>query len=146
MRKNILFILLSLALPLASLRAEIQPRVDARRLNMGAAQRSFFFPGWGQWYKGDKERAISIVVVEASFLGLSYYSYQKAKDAEKDFRMGQAPYSRYTRKADQANFLLLAAGFTWIYGICDAYFAAPPGLSASVSPKGDVAVAWNVKF
>jgi hypothetical protein len=136
------------ALGLSSVRAEIVPTVDVLRLNTAAAQRSFLVPGWGQWYKQDKGKAVAIWTLEAGFLAGSAYNFQRSREAMRDFRAGDAPYSRSTRKTDQANFFLIAAAVVWGYGVLDAYLAAPPqqGMTASVGEKGAVKVAWNVRF
>ena len=132
----------------SGVRGEIVPKIDARRLNIAAAQRSFFVPGLGQWHKGDEVRACAIWGLEAGFLGLSYHSFRRARAAENDFRAGRAPYSRHTRKVDQGNFFLAAAGAVWFYGVMDAYFAAPSGngVSAGLTDQGEVRIAWNVRF
>ena len=138
-RAGFALFLAAAALGLAPARAEIVAKVDVLRLNTAAAQ--------GQWYKQDKGRAVAIWTLEAGFLAGSAYSFHRSREAMNDFRGGRAPYSRHTRKVDQANFLLIAAAVTWGYSVLDAYLGAPPqGVTASVGEKGSVQVAWNVRF
>ena len=147
-RAGIAAFLAAAALGLAPARAEIVPSVDVLRLNTAAAQRSFLVPGWGQWYKDDKGKAVAIWTLEAGFLAGSAYNFQRSREAMRNFRDGSGPYSRSTRKTDQANFFLIAAAVVWGYGVLDAYLGAPPqqGMTASVGEKGSVQVAWNVRF
>ncbi len=96
-----------------------------KALNRRATQRSFVLPGWGQYHKGYHARGLALGAVELAALSGAYISFQSAKDSEKDFRNGLAPYSRHTRKVDRANYFATAALAVWVYSVLDAYLGEP---------------------
>jgi hypothetical protein len=112
-----------------------------------AAQRSFFAPGWGQWYKGHPARGTCISVAEATALLGAYVSYSSAQDARSDYQAGTASYSNYTRRVDMTNYFLIAAGLIWAYNVADAYASAPaPHLSLSMGDGRMASLTYRIEF
>ncbi len=118
-----------------------------KEVNIGAAHRSFFVPGWGQWRKGYRLKGTAIAALEVIALSGAYMSHKQAQDAEKDYRNGKASYSRHTRKTDKANFFLIAAGVIWGYNVFDAFVGEPaPGVLATLEPDGKLQLAYKIRF
>ncbi|MBK8575780.1 MAG: hypothetical protein IPN90_08910 [Elusimicrobia bacterium] len=112
-----------------------------------AAQRSFFVPGWGQWYKGYPARGTSIAVAEGVALIGAYASYQSARRTYDDYQAGTASYSSYTRRVDTANYLMIAAGIIWVYNVADAYTSSPaPRLTLSLGDGRMARLTYRMEF
>lgn len=121
---------------------------DRSVMDREAAERSFFAPGWGQWYKGHGARGTCISVAEATALIGAYASYSSAQDARRDYQAGTASYSNYTRRVDMTNYLLIAAGLIWAYNVADAYTSVPaaPKLSLSLGENRMASLTYRIEF
>jgi hypothetical protein len=123
------------------------PPDQIRKINTAAAQKSFFLPGWGQWYKGYAAKGAILGAVEIGSIALAYTSYQQAKDAERDFRKGKASYSEHTRMVDQANFFVVAAALVWGYSLVDAYVGDPaPHFVVSMNDEKPIFLSYRFSF
>jgi hypothetical protein len=118
-----------------------------KSLNRRAAAKSLVLPGWGQWSKGYRQRGVAIGVVEAGLLAAYVQTGQKAGDARNEFRRGQGPYSRYTKKVDLQNFILIMAGAVWGYNVIDAYIGEPASnVLFTLEDKDTVRLAYRVRY
>ena len=120
---------------------------DRATLDREAAQRSFFVPGWGQWYKGYPARGTCIAIAEGAAVIGAYASYQSARRTYDDYQAGTASYSSYTRRVDTANYLMIAAGLVWAYNVADAYTSSPaPRLTLSLGDGQMARLTYRVEF
>lgn len=116
-------------------------------IDRDAAHRSFFVPGWGQWYKGYPARGTCIATAEAAALVGAYAAYASAKDAYRDYQAGNGSYADYNRRVDMTNYLLIAAGFIWAYNVADAYTTKPAsGLSLTLGDRQYAGLVYRVEF
>lgn len=120
---------------------------DRSVMDREAAERSFFAPGWGQWYKGHGARGTCISVAQATVLVGAYASYSSAQQARRDYQAGTSSYANYTRRVDMTNYLLIAAGLIWAYNVADAYTSAPaPKLSLSLGEGRTAGLTYRFEF
>jgi hypothetical protein len=127
--------------------SDIGSRRAIKAFNRKAAVHSLVLPGWGQWRKGYPGAGIGLGLLEVGAIGGAVYSFDRAREAKSDFRRGEAPFSRHTRKVDQANYFLIAAGLIWGYGVADAYVGEPrfDRLRAEVD-RDSFRLAYRVRF
>ena len=95
----------------------------AKKSPKGAFIRSVAFPGWGQWYNGQKIKAFLAFSVEGFLIGLSIYYNRKAQQSEEGSQLEELWTDR--RKA------LMAAGIMNSLGSIPAPRAAAPSIGMS---------------
>ncbi len=118
------------------------PKIKTQR---GAALRSTFVPGWGQFYSNHKKWGYSLVALETIGLGLYIKSYNDYQNAEKDYMHYLDLYRQttdtdlialYHRKMAQSHDLmeianrqekiyLGAIGGIWTISVIHAYLYGP---------------------
>ena len=89
----------------------------AQKSPKGAFIRSVAFPGWGQWYNGQKIKAFLAFSVEGFLIGLSIYYNRKAQQSEEGSQLEEL----WTDRRNGTYWFLLAA--TLLSGV-DAYIDA----------------------
>ncbi|MFQ6678818.1 MAG: CsgG/HfaB family protein [Fidelibacterota bacterium] len=122
-----------------------QQNQKAGKTKMGSAMRSFFFPGFGQFYSGKKLLGYGWIAAEAALGGLIYLNYTNYTTAFDDFNNYETLYSNETdpqliaqykvksqnshADMDNANqnikTMAAAAGAVWIVNVIHAYMVGP---------------------
>jgi len=99
--------------------------VEDKRI--GAGLRSLALPGWGQIYKGEKKKGITLISLWTASLGgllVTHLQYnnalQKYKDAE-EFKI-ESKYKTYNSLYKARNSIAVFAGALWLYAYFDATF------------------------
>ncbi|UCE18063.1 MAG: tetratricopeptide repeat protein [Gemmatimonadota bacterium] len=109
----------------------------------GGAWRSLLVPGWGQLYKGQKQKALAIFTVHTINLGATLYLHLKMEDAHDEYRRARDPvtieatYDRYNSYHKKRNYLLIFTALVWISSHIDA---------AVSQPKSDVSDGKSTSF
>ena len=95
------------------------------------AWRSLVLPGWGQFHKGHKRKAIAIFTLQAiNVSGLVYtqFKMERAHDAYLEAKVESdmdAHYDRYNRFYKLRNYFALSTLMVWLYSHIDAALTAP---------------------
>ncbi len=116
-------------------------------LRPGAAWRSAILPGWGQWYKGQKKKAMWVgtafglnatFTVVAAFLEKHYH--QKYLDSKQPSAISKN-YDTYNFWYKTRKVSLALLGTVWLASFADALWAPYVPLPASPQPK--VSLNWQ---
>ncbi len=83
----------------------------------GALLRSMVFPGWGQWYNGQKIKAAVVFTAESFLIGSAIYLNKKVTDSE----VGSLERDFYRDRRNLTHWLI--GGFT-LLSMLDAYVDA----------------------
>lgn len=128
------------------------------RQSRGAAlARSVVLPGWGQRYRGYRNRGHMMLALSAGsaviYVGFAGRDYRKARDHYEQAPEGsdfEALYRDYTAKADRADLSLGVLGAVWLLNAVDAAIQGPnisEGIILSTAGSGDgLQIACNVRF
>lgn len=136
--------------------------IDARnamfsRQSRGATLlRSGVLPGWGQRYRGYKNRGymmLGLAITSAAYAAGVERDYRNAKHAYEDGKEGDSfedLYGDYNRKADRADLAFGILGAVWLLNVVDAAIQGPnisEGIILSTSGSRDgLQIACNVRF
>ncbi len=107
----------------------------------GAAWRSLILPGWGQRYKGEKQK--SVVLTSAAVLAISGLTVSAFKTAQTHDAYLQATdpidiedrFQTYSAWSKTRTAFIWSAGIVWGYAFFDALLTASPPLSLSYDPS-----------
>jgi len=116
----------------------------------GAAWRSAILPGWGQWYKGQREKALWIgtafgvstaFTLVAALLEKHYH--QKYLDSNQPSTISDR-YNTYNFWYKTRKVSLALVGTVWLASFADALWApyAPPATAPS-SPRPRIGIKWQ---
>lgn len=140
------------------------------KTRLRAGVRSAFFPGWGQFYGGNKKRAFLISTAEIALAArtvIAFNDYNSSQDAldtatEEFLRtMSETSFENVQKKLAQANkdddfrkvMLRITAG-VWIYNILDSiiFFPKSPHIeikteqSSLISMDNQMMFSWKISF
>lgn len=111
-----------------------------------ATVRSFFLPGWGQLYKGQKKKGCFLATATGLSLltwGTLYVMQEKAHD---DYLNAAIPsvidekYDRYNRLYKAQQISAIVTGFFWCYAVTDALLCPPPEKPSTLSIVPSVSI------
>ncbi len=100
-----------------------------------ALWRSAVIPGWGQFYKGQKRKAVLTGAVFWGSLAATLIAYRKEKNTRQDYLRAVQPadittqYDTYNRWHKNRQLLSYAAAAVWLINMLDA------GLSRNAQPQ-----------
>ncbi|MCB2200806.1 hypothetical protein KQI63_15480 [bacterium] len=119
----------------------------AVNLRLEGAKRSLVLPGWGQFYKGNREHGYAFLGTAALVGGGLVFSQIMMTDKRDEYHASNDPeeasslYDEYTSAWDTRNGLAWTLGIVWALNIADALWFPPevdvvPGSSTSFRRSG----------
>lgn len=133
---------------IATVRADIRAAHVSETTRKGAIARSVVIPGWGQWHRGKKKRALFVAAVTTAAVALWFKEYRSYKSARTDYdnipatgittRQGgqtefAAQYSEVESAASTSNRMLAISVGVWMAGVLDAGFVGPAQIRLQAS-------------
>ncbi len=111
------------ALDTSAIRVGTKPEPEYKRPDYGGALiRSTVFPGWGQFYKGDRQKGMLVLVGTGSCLGATIFSALMESAAHEKYLEDEDKYKAYNFWFNMTRIGLVSTGAFWLYGIFDAAF------------------------
>ena len=95
--------------------SQIEKEIKAKSTKT-AMIKSAIMPGWGQWYNGQKFKAVLVLGGEIGLIGVAVVQNQRARSSKNDAE-------RVWYQDDRSSFLWYAGAF-WLLSIIDAHVDA----------------------
>jgi len=109
----------------------------------GALARSFFLPGWGQWYAGRKGESVLLFLAEIGAAAGATYFHIKYDNARKGYNTAFDDYKTslvyieekrktalqkhrdYDKAYDRMTYAVYSVAGIWLYNVLDSYIFMP---------------------
>ena len=124
-----------------------------------ALMRSTVLPGWGQRYRGYRNRGYAMLSLTAAsivYAVVAENSYQDARDTYDNAPVGTTPsefnelHNKYTEKSDRADLALGIIGAVWLLNVFDAASVEPniksTGLALTPAGQDGLQLVYSKSF
>ncbi len=102
-----------------------------KTLQSNAAWRSLILPGWGQFYKGQRAKGITVLAAHTLNVGTLVFAHLRMQQAHDDYLKArdlptiESTYDRYNKFYKLRKYFALSTAAVWLYAHLDAALTDP---------------------